>query len=60
MVVEPLQAGGVRLVRNVLEPSGGCVEVSEEDGEVEAEESVDLFGAPTQIEYESRLFGLTG
>lgn len=60
LVAEPLQASRVGLVRDVLESSGGCIEVAEEGGEVEAKEGIHLFGAPTETDREPWLAGLIG
>jgi hypothetical protein len=43
-----------------LESSGGCIEVAEEGGEVEAKEGIHLFGAPTKTDREPWLAGLIG
>ena len=52
LVVELLQAGRIRLIRDVLEPRNCRVKVAKENWEVVAKEGIDLFCTPVQLDRE--------
>lgn len=58
LIVQLPQTSGVWLIGYVLKPREGIVEVIEEDGELEAKEGIDLFGAPAQMHREPWFGGL--